>query len=109
METPGQTAALPLGQVLVMVTLRAKPGQGRRLAVAAREFVQATSNLTGALGSTLHRSPGNPEMWFLIERFASEAAFAEHMASGYFGRFQIEEQALLASPVEAVFLQTGTR
>ena len=107
MPSPNQTA-LPGGQVLVMVTMRAKPGRGDQLAEAAREFVAATAGLTGALGSTLHRSPGDPEMWFLIERFATEAVFARHMASDYFRRFQLEQQALLASPVEAAFLQTGT-
>jgi quinol monooxygenase YgiN len=108
MPAPDPTP-LPVGQVLVMVTMRARPGQGQRLAEAAREFVQATSNLTGALGSTLHRSDIDPEKWFLIERFETEAAFAQHMASEYFGRFQIEQHALLAHPVEAIFLQTGTR
>jgi len=51
---------LPAGQVLVLITMRAQAGMEARLASAARDFVEATSGLSGALGSTLHRSPTDP-------------------------------------------------
>ena len=104
---PGAESRAPLsgGQVLLIVTLHARPGRGPRLEHAAREFVEASSRLEGALGSSLHRSPIDPNTWFLVERFAGEAAFGRHMASDYLRRFQLEQQVLLAGPVEAVFLQ----
>ncbi|TMG12211.1 MAG: hypothetical protein E6I00_07200 [Chloroflexi bacterium] len=36
----------------------------------------------------LHQSTADPQTWFLIERFATEASFARHMASDYFARFR---------------------
>ncbi|HEX2682269.1 MAG TPA: putative quinol monooxygenase [Candidatus Dormibacteraeota bacterium] len=98
-------AALSGGHVLLIVTMRARPGHGHRLEQAAREFVQATGQLDGSLGSSLHGSPHESGSLHLVERFADESAFSRHMASDYFRRFQVEQQVLLAGPVEAVFLQ----
>jgi quinol monooxygenase YgiN len=93
------------GEVTILVTLRAKPGRGAELELAAVEFVEATRQLEGALGSTLYRSEGDPLTLTLVERFAGQEAFSRHMASAYFRRFQIVQQPLLAAPVEAVFLE----
>ncbi len=96
---------LPAGQVLLLVTMRARAGAEARLAEAAREFVGESSRQSGSLGSSLHRSTVNPRTWYLIERFASEASFGAHMASDYFRRFQAAQRDLLAEPVQAFFLQ----
>lgn len=100
----GRTA-IPPGQVLVLVTMRARPGAERRLSEAARDFVQATSRLPGALGSTLHQSSDDPTIWYLIERFSNHESFGAHMASDYFRRFQVAQETLLAEPLQAHFLQ----
>jgi len=93
------------GQVFVLVTMRARPGQVSALEAAAREFISATLRLPGALGSTLHPSAAQPETCLLLERFDGEESFARHMASDYFARFQSIQASLLAEPVTAVFLQ----
>lgn len=93
--------------VLILVTMRARPGTEDRLEKAMLEFVAATGGLAGSLGSTVHRSPGDPRTWFLLERFATEESFARHMASDYFARFQADQAALLAEPVTALFLERG--
>jgi len=92
------------GEVTILVTLRAKPGRGAELELAAVEFVEATRQVEGALGSTLYRSSSDPLTLTLVERFAGQEAFSRHMASDYFRRFQDVQQPLLAAPVEAVFL-----
>jgi quinol monooxygenase YgiN len=94
-------------QVLIVVTLRARAGVEGRLEKASREFVAASGGLTGSRGSTLHRSAEDPRMFYLVERFATEDAFARHMASDYFARFQAEQAPLLAEPVTAFFLERG--
>jgi len=91
-------------QVVLLVILRARPGRGPELEEAAREFVKATRHLVGALGSSIHESSTEPLTWFLLERFSGQDALARHMASAYFGRFQLAQQNLLAEPVEVVFL-----
>ncbi len=93
--------------VILVVTMLAKPGMEERLEVATREFVAATLRLPGALGSSLHRTESDPRTLHLLERLVSEESFARHMASDYFARFQLQQQTLLAAPVEAVFLERG--
>ncbi|SRR5713226_7417282 len=94
-------------RVLVLVTMRARAGTEERLEIALREFVEGTGGLAGSLGSTVHRSPEDPQTWFLLERFATEESFARHMASEYFARFQSDQATLLAEPVTALFLERG--
>lgn len=94
-------------RVVVLVTMRSRTGAEERLEQSAREFVASTGGLSGALGSTLHRSPEDPRKWFLLERFATEESFARHMASDYFARFQLDQSRLLAEPVTALFLERG--
>ena len=48
------------GEVTILVTLRARPRMAAELEQAAAEFVDATGRLTGASGSTLHRSTADP-------------------------------------------------
>jgi quinol monooxygenase YgiN len=89
---------------VLLVTLRARPGLGPQLEEAAHEFVEATRRLVGTLGSTIQQSSIEPLTWFLIERFSGQDALARHMASEYFGQLQLAQQALLAEPVEVVFM-----
>lgn len=100
--------APPIRHVVLLVTMRARPELGPQLEEAALEFVDATSRLDGALGSTIHQSSSDPLTWFLIERFSGQEAFARHMASDYFLRFQFIQRSLLAEPVQAFFL-AGSR
>jgi quinol monooxygenase YgiN len=100
----GGRQALPTGQVFALITMRAKPGMGERLEQAASEFVAATLAAPGALSSTLHRSGPDPDTWFLLERFADEAAFGRHMSRDYFRSFQAAQTELLDGPVKATFL-----
>ena len=99
--------ALPAGQVLALITMRAQPGLEDRLESAARQFVEAGSDLPGALGSTLHRSSTDPRTWYLLERFATAESFERHMGSDYFAKFQAAQASLLAEPVAALFLERG--
>ena len=92
-------------EVNILVTLRAKPGRERELEQAALEFVDASLQLAGSLGSTLYRSADDPLTLTLVERFASEEAFGRHMASDYFRRFQVIQAPLLDAPPQATFLE----
>jgi quinol monooxygenase YgiN len=100
-----EPTALPPAQILLVVTMRAKPGAEARLAEAAHEFVAATSRIAGALGSSLHQPSDDPRTWHLIERFVNEDSFGAHMAGDHFRRFQLQQGSLLSDPVRAVFLQ----
>jgi quinol monooxygenase YgiN len=101
--------ALPPEQVLVLITMRARPGLEQQLGGAARAFVEMSLLTPGAISSTLHRSMSHPDTWFLVERFASETSFSGHMASEYFQGFRTAQEGLLAEPVRATFLARGAR
>lgn len=92
-------------EVTLVVTLRASPGRGGELERAALEFVEATRQLQGALGSTLYQSSSDPLTLILIERFVDQEAFNRHMAADYFRHFQVVQAPLLAAPTEALFLK----
>lgn len=93
--------------VTLLVTMRARPGLEARLEEAARAFVAVMTSQVGSLGSTLHRSPDDPQTSYLIERFATQEALARHMVSEYFADFRTVQAALLAEPVSAIFLERG--
>ena len=97
--------AMPAGELLLLVTLRARRGRERELSEAAEEFVSASRQLPGMLGSTLYRSAGDPLTLTLAERFAGRRVLQQHMEAEYFRRFQILQAPLLAAPVEAVFYE----
>lgn len=99
--------AVPAGELLLLVTLRARRGDERALGEAAEVFVDATRQLPGVLGSSLYRSAADPLTLTLVERFAGRHVLEQHMAAEYFRRFQLVQTPLLAAPVEAVFYERG--
>lgn len=97
--------ALPDGELLLLVTLRARPGRQAELAQAAEAFVMDSRQMPGILGSTLYRSASDSLTFTLAERFTERQALERHMAAEYFRRFQVIQRPLLAGPVEAIFYQ----
>jgi quinol monooxygenase YgiN len=98
------TPAEPSTEIVVIVTFRAKPGRIDELEQAAREFAAAASQLEGGLFSALYRSPQDPLMLTLIERFEDQSALDRHMQAAYFQRFQVAQGPLLSQPAEAIVL-----
>ncbi len=98
---------VPAGELLLLVTLRARRGREHELVEAAEAFVNASRQMPGVLGSTLYRSPADSVTLTLAERFTGRPALEQHMAAEYFGRFQRIQRPLLAAPVEAIFYQRG--
>jgi quinol monooxygenase YgiN len=96
---------VPAGELLLLVTLQARPGREHELEEAAEVFVRASQQMLGVLGSTLYRSAADPMTLTLAERFTGRPALEQHMAAEYFGRFQRIQGPLLAAPVAAIFYQ----
>jgi quinol monooxygenase YgiN len=96
---------VPPGELLLLVTLRARRGREHELVEASEAFVRASRLMPGVLGSTLYQSPADPMTLTLAERFTGRQALEQHMAAEYFERFQRIQAPLLAAPVEAIFYQ----
>jgi quinol monooxygenase YgiN len=99
--------AVPAGELLLLVTLRARRGRDTALMEAAEVFVTASRQLPGVVGSTLYQSATDPLTLTLVEHFAGRGVLEQHMAAEYFRRFQIVQAPLMAAPVEAVFYEQG--
>ncbi|HKV30501.1 MAG TPA: putative quinol monooxygenase [Candidatus Dormibacteraeota bacterium] len=97
--------SVPTGELMLLVTLRARPGRETELAEASDAFVRATRDLPGIRGSTLYRSAADPLAFTLAERFSGRQALDRHMASDYFQRFQAIQAPLLDAPVDVVFYE----
>ncbi len=97
--------AVPEGELFLLVTMRARRGRERELAEAAEEFVSATLQLPGVVGSTLYQSAVDPLTLTLVEHFAGRHVLEQHMAAEYFRRFQHIQAPLLTAPVEAVLFE----
>lgn len=100
---------VPAGELLLLVTLRARRGRERELVDATEAFVSASLQMPGVLGSTLYRSVADPTTLTLAERFAGRQALEQHMAAAYFRRFQVIQGPLLVAPVEATFYEPMAR
>ena len=100
--------SLHAGELLLLITLRARPGREAELADASKAFVRASRELPGLLGSNLYRSAADPLTFTLAERFLDRQVLERHMAADYFRRFQIVQGPLLAAPVEALFFPRAT-
>ena len=94
-------------RVVLLVTMRARPGLEERLEQAARAFVAVMRSKPGSLGATLHQSPEDSRTLYLIERFANEEALARHMVSDYFADFRAVQEIVLSEPVTAIFCERG--
>jgi len=99
--------SVPAGELMLLVTLRAKPGREPALAEASEAFVRASRELPGIRGSTLYRSAADPLAFTLAERFSGRQALERHMAADYFRRFQVIQAPLLDAPVDVVFYERG--
>jgi len=97
--------AIPVGELMLLVTLRARRGREPELVRATEAFVSASRQLPGMLASIFYRSATDPQTLTLVERFAGRHVLEQHMATEYFRRFQLVQPPLLVAPVEAVFYQ----
>jgi quinol monooxygenase YgiN len=101
--TPDQISP-PGGQFLLLVSMHARPERSAQFEEEVLDFVRVTNRVSGAGGTTIHRSANDPLSWFLLERFRDPETLARHMASEHFSRFRLVQQTLLAAPVEVFFL-----
>jgi len=82
--------------VILNVHIEAVPGHEESLADQLLALVAPTRKETGCLVYELHRDWQNPGKFMFYERFASQAALDEHLASPYF-----DSEAGVADPEPA--------
>jgi quinol monooxygenase YgiN len=92
--------------VILNVHIEAVPGHEESLAGQLLALVAPTRKETGCLVYELHRDPQNPGKFMFYERFASQAALDEHLASPYFKSFVAYRAAGTPDPVASIIITT---
>ncbi len=65
--------------IRLIVTMKAKPGQGRAYAEAYRPSMMATQSEPGCEQYELFQSTLNPDVFVLIERWTDQKALDDHL------------------------------
>lgn len=92
--------------VILNVHIEAAASQEENLAEQLRALVAPTRAEAGCLTYELHRDPQNPSKFMFYERFRSQAALDEHLASPYFKAFVAYRAALDPDPVASIVITT---
>jgi quinol monooxygenase YgiN len=92
--------------VILNVHIEAAAGQEENLAEQLRALVAPTRAEAGCLTYELHRDPQNPSKFMFYERFRSQAALDEHLASPYFKAFVAYRAARHPDPVASIVITT---
>jgi quinol monooxygenase YgiN len=70
---------------------RAKEGKADRLAEVIAEMLEPSRAEPGNVFYQAHRSPEDPQLFWLYEQYADEAAYAAHQDTEHFTRLVKEE------------------
>ena len=71
---------------VVSAKWRAKPGAEQRLAEICAEMTEPSRGEPGNRFYQAHRSPEDPQLFYLYEQYEDEAAYQAHMDSEHFTR-----------------------
>jgi quinol monooxygenase YgiN len=71
-------------EFVVVARYKAREGHEARVEAALRRMVEPTRAEPGNLGYEALRDPVEPGVFVLIERYANEDAFADHLSTDHF-------------------------
>ena len=92
--------------VILNVHIEAVPGHEERLASQLLALVAPSRKEAGCQVYELHRDPKSPGKFMFYERFRSQAALDEHLASPYFKAFVAYREAEKPDPVASIVITT---
>lgn len=75
-----------MGKVSVIATLTVKDGKADSFPAAFDEFFRHVEDETGTEEYVLHRSTQNPNVFYMTELYADQAAFDAHAGSDAFAK-----------------------
>ena len=76
---------------VVAATYWVKPGEEEKIREVLDTMAPLSRAEPGCLFYQAHRSPEDPQLFYLYEQYADEAAYEAHMASEHFTRLVKEE------------------
>lgn len=69
-----------MAKVSVIATIKVKDGRGDDIVNAFNAAAPVVSQEAGTEGYDLHRNASDPNTFYVVERYADQAAFDAHMA-----------------------------
>jgi quinol monooxygenase YgiN len=94
-----------VSEVVVVVTLRARPDQQEAFERELRTLIGQTHSEPGCLLFAMHQRTDDPTAFCVIERWASREALDEHFGSEHVVAYMASTQDLLAAPMELVLYE----
>jgi len=98
-------------QVALLSRVRVKDGRGAELVAAFRPVFEAAEREPGTLVYALNRSDDDPDLFWVCELYADDAAFAAHResdamaaATPALGELIAEAEVTIGAPVSATGL-----
>lgn len=93
-------------EIVVLAKARAKKGSEERLEKTVRAAMPPTHAETGCLKYSFNRSIEDPEIFVMVERWASKDALDRHLASPHIRELFSKLPDLLAVPMEITTYRT---
>jgi arylformamidase len=88
----GREGAMRMAYI-VTAEWRAKPGTEGRLAEIFEELTERSRGEPGTLFYETHRSPGDPQLFYLYQQYVDEPAYQAHVGSEHYARL-VEGEAI---------------
>jgi quinol monooxygenase YgiN len=85
-------------EVVVVVLFRARPDRVEAAEAAFGEAVPPTHAEEGCTAFAVHRVPGDPERFVLVERWASREALDRHLTTPHLAAFRERGADIWAEP-----------
>ena len=95
-DDPGSDAAAPA--LFLVVTIKPRPDKRAEAEAQLHKMRAASQAEEGCVFMSLVERPEEPDSWTMIEKFASRAAWDEHMASAHNQRGNEVLEPLLREP-----------
>lgn len=92
-------------EIVVVVLSRAVPGRVEEGLEAFAEVAATTHTEEGCVAYALHRSPADPDLIVLVERWASREALDAHLATEHLAAFRRDSHDIWAAPAEIHVLE----
>jgi quinol monooxygenase YgiN len=88
------------GKLTVVVQLKAKPGQEKRVEEELSALLAPSRVEAGCINFDLHRSDEDPSLFLVHENWESEAHLNDHFRTPHVEAWLVEAENLLAEPME---------
>lgn len=90
--------------ISVIAKLKIQEGKTEQTLETFKEFLKSVAHEEGTLLYSLNRSPGDPNIIVVVERYKDKEALSAHSGSGHYKDFSTKLGSVLAAKPEIMIL-----